>query len=81
LIHGRWKDTIASGLIARLVPREETVDHGADGPVEAAAVDRLKAVFRIHDILVWIRIRESMPLTMDPDPAIFVIDLPDASKN
>jgi hypothetical protein len=31
------------------------------------------AVFRIHDILVWIRI-------LDPDPAIFVIDLLDASK-
>jgi hypothetical protein len=50
-----------------------------------------QAVFRIHDILVWIRIRihGSMPLTngsgsgswiLDPDPAIFVIDLQDASK-
>jgi hypothetical protein len=40
------------------------------------------AVLRIHDILVWIRIRESMPL-MDPDsdPAIFIIDLQDANKN
>jgi hypothetical protein len=45
-------------------------------------------VFRIHDILGWIRIRirGSMPLTngsgsgLDPDPAIFIIDLQDASK-
>jgi hypothetical protein len=47
-------------------------------------------VFRIHDILVWIRIRirGSMPLTngsgstvdSDPDPAIFVINLQDANK-
>jgi hypothetical protein len=51
-----------------------------------------KSVLRIHDILGWIRIRGSMPLTngsgsgswvriLDPDPAIFVIDLQDASKN
>jgi hypothetical protein len=47
----------------------------------------MNAVFRIHDILVWIRIRGSMPLTNgsgfgspDPDPAIFVIDLQDANK-
>jgi hypothetical protein len=33
-------------------------------------------VLRIHDILGWIRIR-----ILDPDPAIFVIDLQDASKN
>ena len=44
-------------------------------------------VLRIHDILVWIRIRGSMPLRnpdpgsgswiqiLDPDPAIFVIDI------
>jgi hypothetical protein len=32
-------------------------------------------VFRIHDILAWIRIR-----ILDPDPAIFVIDLQDANK-
>jgi hypothetical protein len=49
--------------------------------------DQLQTVFRIHDILGWIRIRirGSMPLTNgsgspDPDPAIFVIDLQDASK-
>ncbi len=36
-----------------------------------------KPVFRIHDILVWIRIRI---LILDPDPAIFVIDLQDANK-
>jgi hypothetical protein len=42
---------------------------------------------RIHDILVWIRIRTrgSMPLTNinsdpDPDPAFFVIDLQDVNK-
>ncbi len=44
----------------------------------------VRPVFRIHDILVWIRIRirGSMPLTMDPDPypAIFVTDLQDANK-
>jgi hypothetical protein len=50
-----------------------------------------KAVLRIHAILGWIRIRirGSMPLTngsgsgswiLDPDPAIFVIDLQDANK-
>ncbi len=33
------------------------------------------ALLRIHDILGWIRIR-----ILDPDPAIFVIDLQDASK-
>jgi hypothetical protein len=32
-------------------------------------------VFRIYDILVWIRIR-----ILDPDSAIFVIDLQDANK-
>jgi hypothetical protein len=43
------------------------------------------AVLQIHNILVWIRIRGSMPL-MDPDPdldldpAIFVINLQDANK-
>ncbi len=50
-------------------------------------------VLRIHVILGWIRIRirGAMPLTngsgsgswiriLDPDPAIFVIDLQDASK-
>jgi hypothetical protein len=41
------------------------------------------AVLRIHDILVWIRIRGSADpclRLMDPDPAIFVIDLQDANK-
>ncbi len=51
------------------------------------------AVLRIHDILGWIRIRGSMPLTngsgsgsgswiriLDPDPDIFVIELQDAIK-
>ncbi len=38
------------------------------------------AVLQIHDILVWIRIRGSMPLTNGPDPAIFVIDLQEAKK-
>jgi hypothetical protein len=47
-------------------------------------------VLRIHEILVWIRIRRYMPLTngwiriririLDPDPAIYVIDLQYASK-
>jgi hypothetical protein len=37
-------------------------------------------VLRIHDILVRIRIRGSMPRLMDPNPAIFVIDLQDANK-
>jgi hypothetical protein len=35
-------------------------------------------MLRISDIWVWIRIRGSVPL--DPDPAIFVIDLQDAKK-
>jgi hypothetical protein len=39
------------------------------------------AVFRIHDILMWIRIRGSMPLMdSDPDPSIFITDLQDANK-
>ncbi len=33
------------------------------------------SVFRIHDVLVWIRIR-----ILDPDPSIFVIDLQDANN-
>ncbi len=42
-------------------------------------------LFRIHEILAWIRIRGSMSLTIldphsDSDPAIFVIDLQDANK-
>jgi hypothetical protein len=46
----------------------------------------LLTVFRMHGILVWIRIRGSMPLTnesgpdADPDLDIFVIDLHDANK-
>jgi hypothetical protein len=50
----------------------------------AHATPELKPVLWIHDILVWIRIRGSMPLTYgsgsDPDPAIFIIDLQDANK-
>ncbi len=53
----------------------------------------IKRVLRIHDILGRIRIRRYMPLTnrsefgsgswiriLDPDPAIFVLDLQDASQ-
>ncbi len=36
-------------------------------------------VLRIHDILRWIRIWIRIRI-LDPDPAIFVIDLQDASK-
>ncbi len=52
-------------------------------------INNRKPVLRVHDILVWIRIRGSMPLTngsgswiriLDPDPAIFVIDRQDANK-
>ncbi len=41
-----------------------------------------EAVFRIQDILVWIRIHGSITWFMDPDPdpAIFIIDLQDANK-
>jgi hypothetical protein len=39
-----------------------------DGPVH---VLDLKAVFRIHDILVWIRIRGSMPLTIGSGSCYF----------
>ncbi len=38
---------------------------------------------RIHNILVWIRIRGSMALTnpdLDPELAIFIINLQDANK-
>jgi hypothetical protein len=44
------------------------------------------AVLWIRDILVWIRIRGSVPLTNgsapepDPDLAIFALDLQDANK-
>ncbi len=37
------------------------------------------AVLRIHDILVWIRIRGTMPLTNGSGP-IFIIDLQDANQ-
>ncbi len=44
----------------------------------------LFAVFRIHDIFVWIRIPNPclclMDQDSDPDPAIFVIDLQDVNK-
>jgi hypothetical protein len=42
----------------------------------------LKQVLRIRDILVRtvrIRIRGSVPLTNDPDPAIFICDLQDGN--
>jgi hypothetical protein len=41
-----------------------------------------KPVFRIHEILVWIRIRGSMPMIYGSGSgfAFFVIDLQDASK-
>ncbi len=39
------------------------------------------AVLRIHEILVRIRIRGSIPLMdLDPDPTIFVSDLQDVKK-
>jgi hypothetical protein len=48
----------------------------------------LWAALRIHDILVWmrIRIRGSMLQRLvepdaNPDPSIFIIDLQDANKN
>jgi hypothetical protein len=43
-------------------------------------------VLRIHDSLVWIRIRGSIPLPLsmnpnsDPDTSTFIIDLQDANK-
>jgi hypothetical protein len=37
-------------------------------------------VFRIHDILAWIRIRGSTPLTNGSGSCYFLIDLQDASK-
>jgi hypothetical protein len=45
-----------------------------------------ETVFRIQDILVWIRIHGSITWLMDQDPdsdpdtAIFIIDLQDANK-
>jgi hypothetical protein len=44
---------------------------------------KLKAVLRIHDILVWIRIRGSMPLTngYESGSFFFVIDLHTPTKN
>jgi hypothetical protein len=38
-------------------------------------------VLRIHDILVWIRMRGSMPLTNGSGSCYFVIDLQNAKKN
>ncbi len=43
-----------------------------------AASSLLHSVLRIQDILVWIRIRGSMP--PNPDPFIFITDLQDANK-
>ncbi len=37
-------------------------------------------VLRIHEILVWIRSADSYLRLLDPDPANFVIDLPDVNK-
>jgi hypothetical protein len=34
-----------------------------------------ETVFRVRDLLALNRIRESVPLTNDLDPALFVIDL------
>ncbi len=49
--------------------------------VDRAASILLLPVFRIHDILAWIRTRGSMPLSnADPDPSIFITDLQDANK-
>jgi hypothetical protein len=57
---------------------------------EVSSNDLLKAVSRIHDILMWIRIRGSMPLTNRSesgfgsdaglDPTIFVIDSQDINE-
>jgi hypothetical protein len=41
----------------------------------------LEEMFRIDDILVWIRIRGSKPLTNGSRSCFFVIDLQDANKN
>jgi hypothetical protein len=83
-----------------------TIDDGRDKPAIYKLYDYTmgmyiqifvycKPVLGIHDILGWIRIRGSMPLTngsgsgfgsgswiriLDPDPAIFDSDLQDASK-
>jgi hypothetical protein len=55
-----------------------------NGDTSIGGTDALNPVLRIRDILVWFRIRGSMPRLMDPDadldPAIFVIDLQDANK-
>ncbi len=39
------------------------------------------AVLQIHDILVWIQTRGSIPLTNGYGSSIFVINLQDANKN
>ncbi len=54
-------------------PRHSQVRTGRETQVPPC-----KAVLRIHDILMWIRIRGLMD--PDPDPAFFVIDLQDANK-
>ncbi len=46
--------------------------------------DVSEAVLRIHDIMVWIRLADPclwlMGPDVDPDPAIFVIDLQETNK-
>ena len=76
--HGKDLATFFFLIISRKLTNQ------IDITVPKANVPDSRAVCRIHDILVWIRIRGSMPLTKGsdpyPDPAIFVIDLQDANK-
>jgi hypothetical protein len=61
-------------VIAWLVP--------SAGTGKPAPSTHKKAVLRIYDILVWVRIWSADPWLwlMDPDPAIFIIGLQDANK-
>jgi hypothetical protein len=47
--------------------------------ISAADFLAFKSVLRIHEILVLIRICRPIPLTNDPDPAIFVSVLQDVN--
>ncbi len=65
------------GSLSQMTPQQQLVIQQVNRPTYCS-------VLRIHDILVWIRIRGSLPLTngsTDPDPAIVVIDLKRPTKN
>jgi DNA-directed RNA polymerase subunit E'/Rpb7 len=67
------------GFVVYPVKYKAIVFRPFKGEVLDAVVTQVQAGFRIHDILVWIRIRGLMPLT-NRSGSIFVIDRQDANK-